>query len=463
MREPTTAAAASPPARLWERICNARIPLWAVGLLSLCGVAVTIAFGAIVAQADRHGALGKAAAQIASIPNTLAGVYHGLFPNRPKLVLDYVPEPGGLHYAAGQSFVDPGYVLLTEFSNARQQRVIRLMRLSDGKMLREYAPDVRAMLQGSTFRSAIVDLQRDKTQRLYFPMHPMLTNDGGLILHDTSPLTRIDACGKRQWMIDGIFHHAVERAPDGTLWAADRQPRSRRPGLGPLFGDENIVHLRADGTVLGREAIIDILDRNGLGYLWRSRPYQDDPIHLNDVQPVPGDGPYWHAGDLLLSLRNLSMIALYRPTEGRIVWHREMPWRFQHDVAVIDDHRISVFDNNWRWNWQAPEKVETDGHNRLLVYDFAADTVSDPLGEAFRKLDIRTHAQGRAMPLPGGDFLIEETERGRLFRIAPDGSVRWRYVSADPDQHRYELRWSRYLDPIADRVGIQAAVNAKCE
>jgi hypothetical protein len=26
-------------------------------------------------------------------------------------------------------------------------------------------------------------------------MHPMLTNDGGLILHDTSPLTRIDACG----------------------------------------------------------------------------------------------------------------------------------------------------------------------------------------------------------------------------------------------------------------------------
>jgi hypothetical protein len=96
-------------------------------------VVVTIAFGAIVAQADRHGALGKAAAQIASIPNTLAGVYHGLFPNRPKLVLDYVPEPGGLHYAAGQSFVDPGYVLLTEFSNARQQRVIRLMRLSDGK------------------------------------------------------------------------------------------------------------------------------------------------------------------------------------------------------------------------------------------------------------------------------------------------------------------------------------------
>ena len=272
MKGPGTAGMTQAPTSLWERICNVRIPLWAVGVMVLSGLCLTIAFGAVLAQADRHGALGRATVQIAGIPNTLAGVYHGMFPNRPKLVLDYTPEPGGLHYAAGQGFVDPGYVLLTEFSNARQQRVIRLMRLSDGKVLREYAPDVRAMLQGSTFRSAIVDLRRDKTQRLYFPMHPMLAEDGGLILHDTSPLTRIDACGKRQWMIDGIFHHAVERAPDGTLWAADRQPRSRRPGLGPLFGDENIVHLRPDGTVLRREAIIDILDRNGLGHLWRSRP-----------------------------------------------------------------------------------------------------------------------------------------------------------------------------------------------
>jgi hypothetical protein len=139
-----------------------------------------------------------------------------------------------------------------------------------------------------------------------------------------------------------------------------------------------------------------------------------------------------------------------------------MPWRFQHDVAVIDDHRISVFDNNWRWNWQAPEKAETDGTTASL------SMTSPPTRSAIRWVRpsaswTSAPAQGRAMPLPGGDFLIEETERGRLFRIAPDGSVRWRYVSADPDQHRYELRWSRYLDPIADKVGIQAAVNARCE
>jgi hypothetical protein len=59
--------------------------------------------------------------------------------------------------------------------------------------------------------------------------------------------------------------------------------------------------------------------------------------------------------------------------------------------------------------------------------------------------------------------LVEETELGRVMRLAPDGTVRWSYISADADRNRFELRWTRYIDPLADKIGIQAAENARCE
>ena len=197
-------------------------------------------------------------------------------------------------------------------------------------------------------------------------------------------------------------------------------------------------------------------------HLWRGHPYNDDPIHLNDIQPVLVSGPHWQRGDLFLSLRNLSTVMLYRPSTGRILWHRSEPWLFQHDVSIVDDHRISVFDNHWRFAWDQPEQAEVDGNNHVLVYDFASDTISDPLAGALKRLDFHTRAQGRATPLANGDFMLEETEYGRVLRVAPDGTVRWRYIAADSAQRRYELRWSRYLDTIADGIGIQAAEKAKC-
>jgi len=290
-------------------------------------------------------------------------------------------------------------------------------------------------------------------------MHPLLMPDGGLIIHDSSPLARVDACGRVEWVIDGIFHHSVERDATGNIWASFRYPQAKVPDVGPLFNDEGFMEVNPQGKQLFVARVADVLDANGLGWLWRSHPYTDDPFHLNDVQPVPGPGPYWHAGDLFLSLRNVSAILLYRPSTGKVLWYRVGPWAMQHDVSVIDDHRISIFDNNWRV--AAPEGT-VDGTNRVAVYDFATDKTIFPMDAVMRTLGINTHAQGRATPLEGGDFMIEETERGRVLRAAPDGTVRWLYTSATPKLRRLQLRWSRYVDPTEDMNAISQARGAKC-
>ncbi|WP_196795949.1 arylsulfotransferase family protein [Komagataeibacter europaeus] len=131
----------------------------------------------------------------------------------------------------------------------------------------------------------------------------------------------------------------------------------------------------------------------------------------------------------------------------------------QHDVSIVDDHRISIFDNHWRVAY--PEGA-VDGVNRVAVYDFDTNTVNYPLAAAMEKLHVHTRAQGRATPLPNGDFMIEETEQGRLMRLSLDGTIRWLYTAATPEMHRLQLRWSRYIDPVSNSGAITLAKDAKC-
>lgn len=429
-----------------------RVPLWMLVLVFNVSLILIVAVAALARSAEKHGALGVAAAQIAEIPDTIGDWWKGAAPfSTPP----YAKLPAGFRRNAARSFVDPGYALITPYDTQRGRATVQLIRLSDGRILKEWLPDVAAINARSRFHSAIVDLNRDKSVDRMRPMHPMLLANGDLLIHDNTPLSRIDGCGRPRWVIDGIFHHSLERAADGSLWIPYRLARSNVPGVGAKFADEALAQVDEKGRLIRVERLIDILDRNDLGGLWRGRPYEEDPFHLNDIEPVLTSGPYWQRGDVILSLRNMSLIALYRPSTGRILWTRAGPWSAQHDVSILDDHRIMVFDNHVRWG-VAGRRV--DGNSRLLIYDLATDKVSSPLAATFAVRGITTATQGRATPLPNGDVMVEETERGQLMRIAPDGSLRWRYVSADPSGRRLWLSWSRYLDP--GDPGVRSAVEA---
>ena len=436
------------------------VPLWVPILVGWLGLVAMIAFGATVMRPPSQPQLRAGVLALADMPDSIGRAWHhATTPTRPTAESRLPKVPQGLWRNPAQPFVDPGYVLLTAFDEGLKRPVVRLMRLSDGVIVHQYAPDITAVNRRSTFTSALIDLKSDRNVTLNLMMHPLLMPDGGLVVHDSSPLARVDPCGHVAWMIDGIFHHSVETDATGNIWASFRLPHARVPDVGPLFNDEGFMEVSPQGKTLFTARIADILDANGLGGLWRSHPYTDDPFHLNDVQPVPGAGPYWHAGDLFLSLRNVSTVLLYRPSTGKVVWWKTGPWAMQHDVSVIDDHRISVFNNNWRIGY--PEGT-VDGTNRVAVYDFTTDKTTFPMDKVMKALAIHTHAQGRATPLPGGDFMIEDTEGGRVLRAAPDGTVRWLYTSATPQMRRLQLRWSRYLDPTANINAITQAKGAKC-
>jgi hypothetical protein len=76
--------------------------------------------------------------------------------------------------------------------------------------------------------------------------------------------------------------------------------------------------VRPDGKLLMNRSVSQILIEDGLKHLvyWGDGDH-NDPIHLNDIEPVRKNGPYWSKGDLFLSLRSPSTVMLTGPSPTR--------------------------------------------------------------------------------------------------------------------------------------------------
>ena len=204
------------------------------------------------------------------------------------------------------------------------------------------------------------------------------------------PLRKIDECSNLIFQnTHDMFHHSIEIDVDSNIWMPTHMYPQTLPSekvgrkliVDNGYLDDGIAMLSPDGEVLFEKSVSEIFLENDLEYLLFSvgdLTFNRDPIHLNDIQPVNYDGKYWKKGDVFLSLRHQSMIVLYRPSSNKIIWKGTGPFFHQHDVDILDDHKISIFDNNAK----ILEGGRTvDGHNRVIIYDFSKDEFSSYLSK----------------------------------------------------------------------------------
>ena len=156
--------------------------------------------------------------------------------------------------------------------------------------------------------------------------------------------------------------------PTGNLWIPSTFERPSIASVSDQFQDNRISQISPSGELLFARSVPQILLRHGYANWLFSIP-SDDPTHLNDIQPLLADGPYWKKGDLFLSLRNISTVMLYRPSTDEIVWFKRGPWIAQHDVDILDDHRISIYDNDAQA--RTPGTPFFASSSEVMVYDFA--------------------------------------------------------------------------------------------
>ena len=102
-----------------------------------------------------------------------------------------------------------------------------------------------------------------------------------------------------------------------------------------------------------------------------------DPFHLNDIEPIKTDGEYWDRGDLFLSLRNLSLVVLYRPSTNKILKVIRGPFFQQHDVDIISDGKIAVNNNSKIYKL----KRSNSKNSNVIIYDFKTNKFQNYLDD----------------------------------------------------------------------------------
>lgn len=451
------------------------IPRWIFILgLGLVPAAFSI-YGQVLLDASRTGGEGRLATAVlalAHVPKTLVSLLKGRDLD-PRHVAhpERFSDPAGWTVAPGgaAALADEGYLLLSRYSGDENRHVVELVDLASQRTLHVWRPDAETILGELPAQASLTRIGQwgpfSRWNRLYFEaVHPFLMENGDLVVKDHgTPLARIDACDALVWrQAQDMFKHSTNMDAEGRLWV----PSVIEPhdlAFGDQFAEDALSLVDpADGRVLEQVSTVPLLVAAGYyPQMFGAGAARNDPVHMNDIEPVREDGPFWRKGDLFLSMRNLSLIALYRPLERRLVWSQQGPWMAQHDVDVLDDHRISVFSNN-SYNVGHGEYVR--GANEVLVYDFATGEVSSPYRDALTKLNVRTLSEGLAEVTPAGNLVVEDENNGRLLILAPDGQLLASFLNRADDGSIYTMGWSRVVESSFAQDALAAiAASGGCE
>lgn len=412
---------------MFEKFIFKKIELWIVLVFFILFLVVISLYGSLVRSyfvaGNKFGIIGDIAIEIAELPTKPAKIINNLLTSR------YIAREQKFQDIENEKFYfdynnrkDLGYVLISKYDNDKNINVVDLLDLNKQKIIYQWQNNSHDTID-----------------------HPILIENGSLITKDYSSgnLIEIDMCSNVRILNSNIFlHHSTEIDHEKNLWVPIRyfpiKKISRK--LGTInFQDDGISKINLNGKLLYEKSIIEILFENKLDSLIYGGPTSDDPIHLNDIQPALKDTKYWKKGDLFLSLRNQSMIILYRPSTNKIIWYKQGPWKHQHDVDIVDESKISIFDNNISLDFF------NGGNNNYAIYDFEKNEVTYPYSKSFIEYNISTKSGGLSDTVNSNEIFVEESNNGRLMIINKNGDIIWYYLNKDKKNMSYILSWSRYI------------------
>ncbi|MCB2125633.1 MAG: hypothetical protein KDD97_08510 [Rhodobacteraceae bacterium] len=274
----------------------------------------------------------------------------------------------------------------------------------------------------------------------------MLPDGSVLVVWDDAPgMARLDACGDPVWSkTDQIYHHSIEKGVDGywtwqsAIWNGGEDQRMIRfdPETGDILESIDLID-----DVIAKSPRNRLLMEIPEGYEFdRTTHYGDreDLFHPNDLEELLPEMaaafPQFEAGDLLVSMRNMDMLAVIGRKTGEIKWAQYGPWLHQHDADFHPDGTITVFSNNVdRFRSEIIQVDPKTGESRNL---FEGKDVS-----------FDSYIMGKHQKLPNGNWMIDSTMQGRVLEVTPDGRLVREYNNILDDRHNSLVLYSEFLKP----------------
>ena len=427
-----------------------KIELWIVILLLIFWILITLLFGGILRDAYLNinktpEKIRQTSVFLSEIPKTIYKIITIYFDiNRPPKLIKNKDKPKFQRFISENR---EALLVLPRYDGDLNRSIVEIIDLTNFKIIHTYKHDIDKMneiIDTSNIENSRVKIDHSKIRFQY--RHPLILQDGSLISDgDYAPLFKINFCSDLIWVNqEERFHHSIEMDENqNNIWtAAQLFPYSKNVEKVYLnkfgFNDDAIAKLNTDGKILFTKSIIEILIENKiLGEIIFVQ--SEDPIHLNDIQPANKTTKYWKKGDLFISIPKQYSIMHYRPSNNKVINYIKGPFYAHHDVDIISDKEISIFNNNNSF-------INENKYSEVLIYNFETKTFKKKFNQSLINDNFKTQSQGLSEILKDGSMLVEEQNYGRLIFYNKEGEKEWEYVNKDKNGDIFYISWSRIIE-----------------
>ncbi len=277
--------------------------------------------------------------------------------------------------------------------------------------------------------------------------HVELCDNGDLlVLIKDRALLRVSPAGEKRWHRPSRCHHDMTMTPADRIWVATRIETIREiHGTALPVLEDRLTLLDNKGQLIRRISFVDpLLPLIGEPATRRLRGWAKkhpeisgklregakkkhphllrydtppDLFHLNSIEvldrKVPG---LCSPGDLLISIRNLDLIAVFDPATVTFKWQwggSELDR--QHHPTLLANNNLLIFDNGVRRRYS--RVIELDPIRKRIVWEYRGS----------RKEPFFSPTRGSSQRLPNGNTLICETDKGRSIEVTARGEIVWEH------------------------------------
>lgn len=265
-------------------------------------------------------------------------------------------------------------------------------------------------------------------------------------------VAKLDRHSEVIWAYPGRAHHQLDVGPDGTIYVLTheimRDYLDDVDYLPPPRLEDFVVVLSPDGEELRKIRLLTAFARSPYRALLYRVPgvAVSDPTHVNTVKYIDADAAANFAvgaeGQLLLSFREISTVAVLDMDAEEIVWATTGPWIAQHDPDILPDGSLLLFDNAGAYGGPAGRSrvIEFNPLTMEIAWQYGG-TSEEPL-----ESEIRSDQQR----LENGNTLITESDGGRLVEVTREGEIVWEFINPVRDAATGEripiISWAQRLD-----------------
>lgn len=270
-------------------------------------------------------------------------------------------------------------------------------------------------------------------------------------------LVKLDKDSKLLWAYSGHAHHDIDVEEDGKIYTLG-QKLLREPPAGleslpaPLIA-ESLVILSPDGTELENIPLLEAFRDSPYAHLLlacldvppkglsspgdvprdagpgnrvtvrnrkpvtRADLLRGDVVHANSVKVLRRSlalkFPRFKPGQVLVSLRSPSLIAVVDISTRSVVWAARGCWQAQHHAEFLPNGHILLYDNVG--SMYGTRVVEYDPRTQALPWVYAGEN----------SLAHKATSRGMQQRLPGGNTLIVNPEHGTILEVTAGKELVW--------------------------------------